>query len=190
MPAKLDRKNLKLRHAVYWLKLSIPRSVRHLFLTANGKERAHIEENLRTKDPDEANRRKHSRIHYWLAEFDRRAKMAAGTLAPDIAEAFRLRDALRNADTSEERGHIREQAEERARKITGEPGRQSWRGNIANWSGGSKFNRRWSKFDNFVVEKARKLNPDLVILDRRKLRIVRECWGNLAAPKKIEGDSV
>jgi len=38
-----------------------------------------------------------------------------------------------------------------ARKISGEPGRQSGRRIIVNWSGGSKFNRRWSNFDTFVL---------------------------------------
>lgn len=122
MPAKSDLAHLKLRHSVYWLKLSIPRHVRHLFLSRNGKERAHIEENLRTRDLDKANREKHARMHYWLREFDRRAKMAAGTLAPDIADAFRIRDRLRNADTSEERQQILANAEERAREIAGDFG--------------------------------------------------------------------
>ena len=87
MPRTSSREHLKLRHSVYWLKLSIPRKVRHLFLSSNGKERAHIEENLHTRDLDEANRKKHARIHFWLAEFDKRTKQEAGKLTPDIAEA-------------------------------------------------------------------------------------------------------
>jgi site-specific recombinase XerD len=90
------------------LKLPIPRGIRHLYPSATGKPRTHVEESLGTKDLNEANRSKHARIAHYYAEFRTKERAAAGTLPPDMADAKKWREALREAESEEEREAIRE----------------------------------------------------------------------------------
>jgi integrase len=85
------------RGEVWHLKLAIPRAIRHLYLSANGKPRTHIEESLRTGDLTRANRAKHARLHFWQADFARKEREDAGELPHDIRDAHEARAALREA---------------------------------------------------------------------------------------------
>src|SRR5687768_11388794 len=103
-----SKQHLRQRLGRWHLKLTIPRRLRHLYPSANGKPRTHVEEALGTRDLAEANRLKHARIAFHYADFKAKERAAAGTLPPDMADAKRWREMLREAETDEEREAIKE----------------------------------------------------------------------------------
>jgi hypothetical protein len=108
---------LKRRGNRWFLKLPIPRAIRHLYPTSTGKPREHIEEALGTGDLVTASRAKHARIAYWLADFRAKERAAAGTLPADLSQAQAMREALRAATTSEEVEATRDYIADRAYDI-------------------------------------------------------------------------
>jgi site-specific recombinase XerD len=105
------------RSGRWWLKLPIPRPIRPLYLSANGKPRTHIEETLGTADLREANRKKHGRIGYWLEEFRFKAQAANGTLPSNIGSADEFRRMLREAADDGEADAIKDMIADKARTI-------------------------------------------------------------------------
>ena len=101
---------LRLRGRMWWLKLPIPADVQQFYGIT------HIEESLRTRDREQAGRKKHGRIAYWMADFDKQRRRGAGGSAKDITEAHEYREALRDAD-ERQRDIITSLAAERAREI-------------------------------------------------------------------------
>ncbi|HEX4331419.1 MAG TPA: tyrosine-type recombinase/integrase [Usitatibacter sp.] len=98
--------HLKKRGERWYLRLAIPRKLRHLYPTESGKPSYHIEEALGTPDLNVANRLKHERIAHWVRDFHEKERAATGTLTPDAAEAQRLREHFRKANDASERETI------------------------------------------------------------------------------------
>lgn len=96
--AQLSKQHLKKRGGRWYLKLAIPRALRHLYPSATGKPRTHIEERIGTTDLAEANRLKHRHIARWYADFEAKRRGHAGTLPPEIEEAARYRESLNDPD--------------------------------------------------------------------------------------------
>lgn len=113
----LDRRYLKRRGETWYLKLPIPRGIRHLYKSASGRERTHVEEALGTRDLATANRLKHARLAHWTREFAAKEREAAGTLPVDIAEARTFRQSLRQARDDRDVEAEEDAADERARQI-------------------------------------------------------------------------
>src|SRR5690348_12916989 len=93
--AQLSTQHLKNRRGHWYLKLTIPRGLRHLYLSANGKPRTHVEESLDTTDLRTANQRKYARITHWYRDFEAKRRGAAGKLPSDIATAHEWREMIR-----------------------------------------------------------------------------------------------
>ncbi len=108
--------HLKKRGERWYLKLAIPRKLRHLYPTKKGKPSYHIEEALRTTDLNVANRLKHERIAHWVREFNAKER-DAGTLSPEAADALRWREALRTANDPTEREEIEDHLSDVARNM-------------------------------------------------------------------------
>ncbi|MCD6673439.1 MAG: hypothetical protein LT106_11335 [Burkholderiaceae bacterium] len=109
---------MKLRGGIWWLKLTIPRSLRSHYRTKTGKPRTHIEETLGTGDRTAAMSERDMRVAYWQVEFRRLTRAAGGAIqAPSLADrAGHWRDALRMAANSDDfdalSGLLTDEAEE------------------------------------------------------------------------------
>lgn len=117
-PAAASPSYLMLRGGVYWLKLAIPRPLRHLYRTAKGTPRTHIRESLGTSSLKDAHRLKLAPLAAWLDQFHRQQDELAGRLPPTIREAAGWRRDLRDVgDDDDRRAAIEGLAVDRAEEI-------------------------------------------------------------------------
>ncbi len=89
---------LKQRGAMWWVRVKIPAALQHLYLSANGVPRSHIEQSLGTDSYAEAEQVKLARVAIIMQDFRKRRREAAGTLPGDVREALDYRNALAEAD--------------------------------------------------------------------------------------------
>lgn len=95
MAATANPSYLKRRGHTWWMKLPVPKDLQKHY------GRTHIEEALGTRDREEANRLKLSRLAHWKADFAKQRRGGVATIEPrDVHQAGALRRMVVDARTS------------------------------------------------------------------------------------------
>ena len=91
MGARATHPYLKRRGNVWWIKVAVPRALRHLYSSP------HVEQSLQTESVTEAERSKLARVALIQSEFRRKSREQAGNLPADLREALDFRTQLAQA---------------------------------------------------------------------------------------------